>query len=408
MNTLTVLKVALRCLRRTLVRSALTALGIIVGVGAVIAMVSIGNGARAEVESVFAHLDTNRVGFSASMPRTSWRNGVAPKLPARDGLSVADYDVIRTEIGAIESGTVFATESAASDARANGRRSAVTLIGISTDGLEMAQARLVHGTGFGSSDVLRASAICVVPEFLARSLFGNVSALGRRVQLRDTPFTVVGVFADRFRGDPAQIAQGDTTVFVPYTSLLRRVDPRAVISFAFRAKNPRNLALIQQQVSDLLERRRGTRKAEFIGGSVAQLAQAYRDGSQTMTNLLGAIAAISLVVGGIGVMNIMLVNVTERTREIGIRLSLGTRARDIRRQFLLEATLLSFTGGLAGTFVGIATAKSITYLNDWPTSVTPGSIAMALFISVGVGISFGYYPAKQASRLDPVEALRCD
>jgi putative ABC transport system permease protein len=186
------------------------------------------------------------------------------------------------------------------------------------------------------------------------------------------------------------------------------LDREAKITVVLRADDPKELGRIQLEVSDLLERRRGQRVAAFVTGNISEVVRRQTDASQTLTILLGSIGGISLLVGGIGIMNIMLVSVTERTREIGIRLALGTRARDVMRLFVIEAVLLSACGGLIGVLAGIGVARAIAYVSGWATLITPGSIVIAFLCSVVIGIFFGYYPARRAAQLDPIQALRAE
>jgi len=221
----------------------------------------------------------------------------------------------------------------------------------------------------------------------------------------DAPFLIVGLVEDVTYG---QVLVQDTSVFVPYTCVLRRLSPQAAISLMVKAHEPSLLPEVQQQIGDLLERRRGVRAAEFTTSNVGAAVAAYRQGSQTMTVLLAAIAGVSLVVGGIGIMNIMLVSVAERTPEIGVRLAIGTRSRDVQRQFLVEAVILSLSGGALGVLLGCGAAFLVTYLNQWATDITLGAVLGALACSATIGIVFGYYPARRAAVLEPIRALRRD
>lgn len=404
MNFWIVLKVALRNLRRTPLRTSLTTLGIVIGVAAVIAMVSIGSGARAQVEEQFAAFDTNRLTVTAQVPRSLWREGRLPSLRPGQGLTLEDYAAIRADVPGIAAASVEVRASAG-EVNAHGRTSEANLQGIDADGFEIESREVMRGSAFGKADVKAAGTVCLITESLAEHLFDRKDPLGRLVRVQSTPFVVIGVVADdrRFAWRPGQ---QDTTVFIPYTSLLRRLDRNASISIALKADDPANLGRLRQAVITLLERRRGTRTAEFVAESFAEGIEAYIESRRTMTRLLGAIAGISLLVGGIGIMNIMLVSVTERTREIGLRMAIGTRGRDILRQFLIESMVLSVLGGALGIALGAGVARLLTRLNDWPTVITPESILVAFLCSAVIGIVFGYYPARQAARLDPIDALR--
>jgi len=408
-NFLIIVRVALRSLRRTMLRSGLTALGIIVGVAAVIAMVSIGNGARAQVESVFAGLDSNQLIVTAMTPRSQWKLGVPAPLPRGDGLTVEDDIAINREIPGVALTSVQVFASTVTEAKAHGRRSDITVMGLDSGGTALIGGRLVSGTDFGPFDVKGVASVALISEFVSENLFADEDPVGRLIHIQNSPFTIIGVMADRYRADPAKgLITGDTSVILPYTTLLRRLSPNASMGIVVKADDPTQLGFLQQQVTDLLEKRRGRRKAEFTTGNVAEVVRASQEGSKTMTLLLGAVGGISLLVGGIGIMNIMLVSVTERTREIGIRLAIGTRGRDVLQQFLIEAMILSVIGGTIGVVLGVGAANVITYVNGWPTQVSIESIIGAFLCSAAVGIFFGYYPAREAARLDPIEALRAE
>jgi putative ABC transport system permease protein len=412
MNFLIILKVALRSLRRTMLRSGLTALGIIVGVAAVIAMVSIGNGASAKVKSALASVDTNLIRMQANIPRHMFnaQNGPANRqLMAREQLTLADYAAVRTEVPGVGLSSVL-LNSSVNGVKANGRRATGMVTGMDVDGIAINRRQVLRGVAFGQSDVGQAASVCLISENLAGKLFAFADPVGARIQLGTTPFTVIGVLKDDTSLGFAGLGDmtGDSSIILPYTSLLRRLNPRAHVSILVKAEDPAQVGVVQQRINDLMEMRRGTRKAEFIAGNAADTVKAFMEGTKAMTLLLGAIGGISLLVGGIGIMNIMLVSVTERTREIGIRLAIGTRGRDVLRQFLIESTILSVLGGAIGILLGVGIAIVITTMNDWPTVITFSSVAGAFLCSAAVGVFFGYYPARQAARLDPIQALRSE
>jgi putative ABC transport system permease protein len=407
MNLAICLKIALSNLRRTSLRSALTALGIIIGVAAVIAVVSVGNGARADVEKTLSSLESNQLEISGDPQPGQWRRGLRWGLPPGDGLTIADYEAIRSEIHGLAATTVHLYGFLNRSATTNQPRASA--YGVDVQALQVLGRVLIAGTMFGEIDVRTAASVCVIPQYLAHELFGDVNPVGRTVRISGVPFMVVGVMEDdpRFRERPPG-EPGDLIAYVPYTSFLRRLDREAKITVVLRADDPKELGRIQLEVSDLLERRRGQRVAAFVTGNISEVVRRQTDASQTLTILLGSIGGISLLVGGIGIMNIMLVSVTERTREIGIRLALGTRARDVMRLFVIEAVLLSACGGLIGVLAGIGVARAIAYVSGWPTLITPGSIVLAFLCSAVIGIFFGYYPARRAAQLDPIQALRAD
>jgi putative ABC transport system permease protein len=408
MNLLIILKVALRSLRRTSLRSGLAVLGIVIGVAAVIAMVSIGNGARERMARIMATLDTDLLALNAAAARDPRVAVPAPLGPGR-GLTEADYLAIRARF---PDTAVNIVANRAAGASANGRHVSVRLSGQGRDFLQF-DTRLVSGAVFGVAEVRAAGNVCLVTRSVARDLFGPDDPLGRPLRIGNAPFRIIGVLEDRqttipgFGGETGA-APADLRVIVPYTSLWMRVDRNAPFVVHVRAGGVENAPRLETALKDLMESRRGKRTAQFNVVNSATAVQAFDQSQQTMTLLLGAIAGISLLVGGIGIMNIMLVSVTERTREIGIRMAIGTRGRDVLLQFLIESAVLSVLGGLIGILLGIGVARAVTYFNDWPTLITPGSILTAFLVSAGLGVFFGLYPARQAARLDPIEALRAE
>jgi putative ABC transport system permease protein len=403
-----VINVALRSLRRTPLRSGLTTLGIVIGVAAVIAMVSIGNGAKARVAESLTKLNPAVIILGALMPlEQTGRSSPVEALPGA-GLTPDDYEAIRVGIkNAVRfSPRIYAHSS---QAQANGRGKDVSITGIDLDGIELFSSEVLSGAGFAQRDISQAASVCLITRFLAEFLFPSQQAYGKLVRLNGIPFQIIGIVKDdETIADPRKPQSGDASVFVPFTSLLRRLDRNAQMAIFMEARSPQQVAALQREVGNLMEERRGTRKSRFQTSTAAQAIRFYSESSRTMALLLAAIAGISLLVGGIGIMNIMLVNVSERTREIGIRLAIGTRNRDILQQFLIEAIILSLVGGLIGVLFGIGGARFIAYLNAWPMEVTPGSILVALLFSSGIGAFFGYYPARQAAQLDPITALRSE
>jgi putative ABC transport system permease protein len=328
-------------------------------------------------------------------------------MALRDSLTLEDYAAIRSEVPGVGLTTVQ-LQAGINEAKGNGRRSNASVMGIDADGLAVLRRVVVQGAPFGRSDIDTAGSVCLISQTVAQALFGYADPVGERIQLQRIPFVVIGVVRDEQGASFLGGGRGDNSIFVPYTSLLRRITPRTHITILVKAQDPAQVGAVQQRIADLMEIRRGTRKAEFMSGNAAETVEAYMEGTKAMTLLLGAIGSISLLVGGIGIMNIMLVSVTERTREIGIRLAIGTRGRDVLRQFLIEATILSVIGGIIGILLGVGVATAITMANDWPTRVTLTSVLGAFLCSAAVGVFFGYYPARQAARLDPIQALRAE
>jgi putative ABC transport system permease protein len=400
-------KVALQSVQRTRMRSSLTALGIIIGVAAVVTMMSIGAGAKKRVEEALARPDSQLLYLVAMASRSSSTGGNETLRPA-DGLTPEDYYAIRNQAHDISASTALTLDSDG-EAQSNGRASSAGINGMDIDGLELLGRKLTVGTMFGDSEVRRTVSVCLLSESLAKTLFGDGRALNRIVRVNNVPFTVIGIASDRV--ESANLASGtskDLQVFLPFTSVLRRLDRSVYVTIVMKARSPDLLAEVQKEISDLMEQRRGRRTAQFLTYNSAEAIQAYAEGSRTMAWLLAAVAGISLIVGGVGVMNIMLVSVTERKREIGIRMAVGTRQRDVLRQFLVEALTLSLLGGLIGIILGMYAAWQLSRVNGWSTPVTLNSVVAALLCSIATGIVFGYYPARSAARLDPILALRAD
>ena len=395
--------VAFRALRRNKLRSVLTALGIIIGVGAVVAMVGIGNGAKAQVEAQIASLGQNVIlVFSGSTTssgiRTGW--GSAGTLKAEDA------DAIRREVP----GVIALSEEVVSTAQvAAGNQNWFTRIyGESAEYFDIRQWPLAEGSSFTPQDVRSANKVCVIGSTTAAQVFGGEDPIGQILRIKNVPFIVTGILSSK--GLSTQGTDQDDVVVMPFTSALKRVTGGTTLrAMNVQVADARDLAPAQQQIISLLRQRhniRAGRDDDFTVRNQEEIAEAATATSRVMTLLLGAIAGVSLLVGGIGIMNIMLVSVTERTREIGVRLAVGAHGRDILTQFLIEAVTLSAIGGIIGILLGLGTSRLLSVFAHWPTLISIPSIAMAFIVSAAVGIFFGFYPAREASRLDPIEALR--
>lgn len=406
MNAKSVFGVALRNLRRAPIRSSLTALGIIVGVASVVITLSIGSGARIRIQETLARPESRTVFLAASVPRAQMSH-LGITLAPGDGLNADDYYAIRksvTDITAV-SPRIYVSRFRA---QANGREMNVTVEGIDVDGFVTLQRTLLGGTLFSPLDVRNAANVCAVSESLGEFLFPNEQVVGRLLRVGGTTFRVVGM-VDDFRGtadSPAGVT--DFHVYVPFTSLLRRLDTSARLDVSAQARDIEHVDVVLQRISDVMEQRRSGRKADFTVNAALQSIKAYTDGSLIVARLLAAVGGISLVVGGIGIMNIMLSSVSERTREIGVRMAIGTRSQDILGQFLAEAIALSLVGGTAGVVTGWAISSAITHWNQWPTSIGADAVLISLCCSIVVGVFFGLYPARQAAHMRPVDALRTE
>ena len=402
MNHLNVLKIALRALRRNKLRSILTALGIIIGVGAVIAMVGIGNGAKAQVEARIAAMGENVLlvfpgSFRSGGMRSGW--GGAATLTAADAEAIARQvpGVVAVSPEVRDRAQVFA----------NGQNWNTQLMGESPDFAYIRNWPVARGAMFSNRDVQSLAKVAVVGQTVVDQLFPNQNPLGKLIRIRDIPFEVVGVLAAK--GFNLFGADQDDFVLIPYTSHLHRFSRRPFVnSILVRAARPELSATVMQGITDLLVQRHRVSPAnpDFTVRSQVEIEQAVSASANTMTLLLGAIAGVSLIVGGIGIMNIMLVSVTERTREIGIRLAVGAHGRDVLLQFLIEAVILSLMGGILGAVLGVGSSDVMARVDGWPVLVSPASVVIAVLFSAAIGVFFGFYPARKAAQLDPIDALR--
>ncbi|PYK37249.1 MAG: multidrug ABC transporter substrate-binding protein [Verrucomicrobia bacterium] len=397
------LNIAFRALRRNKLRSVLTALGIIIGVAAVIAMVGIGNGAKAQVEAQIASLGQNVILiFSGSTTSSGIRTGWG----GAGTLKIEDAEAIRREVPGV---TAVSEEVASTTQVAAGNQNWFTRIyGESADYFDLRQWPLADGAPFTPQDVRSANKVCVVGHTTATQIYGNDDPVGQILRIKNVPFTITGVLTPR--GLSTQGVDQDDVVVMPYTSAMKRVVGGTTLrNINVQVGDAHQIDAAQQQIVSLLRQRHNIRPGrddDFTVRNQQEIAEAATATSRVMTLLLGAIAGVSLVVGGIGIMNIMLVSVTERTREIGVRLAVGAHGRDILTQFLIEAVSLSSIGGLIGIIFGVGASKLLSIYAHWPTLISIGSIALSFFVSAGVGVFFGFYPAREAARLDPIEALR--
>ena len=397
-------KIAARALRRNKLRSALTALGIIIGVGAVIAMVSIGNGAKAQVEAQIAGLGENVILiFSGSTTSSGIRTGWG----GAGTLKIEDAEAIRREVPEV---TLVSEEVVSTAQVASGNQNWFTRIyGESADYFDLRQWALADGAPFTDQDVRSANKVCVIGRTTASQIFGSEDVVGQILRVKNVPFQITGVLTSK--GLTSQGTDQDDIVIMPFTSAMKRVlgGGTTLRNINAQVASSRDLASAQQQIIALLRQRHNIREGrddDFTVRTQEEIAAAQTATTETMTALLAGVAVISLIVGGIGIMNIMLVSVTERTREIGTRMAVGAHGRDILMQFLIEAISLSAIGGILGIILGIVAAKTIAAMKNWPSLISPGSIIVAFIVSAAVGVFFGFYPARKAARLDPIDALR--
>lgn len=400
MRIIATIRIALRALRRNKLRTFLTMLGMIIGVGAVIAMVSIGNGAKAQVEAQIASLGQNVLSV---YPGSTTSSGARGGWGSASTLTPDEANLIAKEVPGVAgvSGEVRDRQQV----MANGLNWNTQVQGESPDYLSIRAWGLSDGAMFTDADVRSAAKVAVIGKTVADQLFSGADPVGETIRIRNIPFKIIGVLFPK--GVSFFGSDQDDTIIIPYTSAMRRITGRQYLSaILIEAQSQDDMTRIQNDVTDLLLQRRGGREADFVVRTQLELAEAATATSKTMTALLGGIAAVSLIVGGIGIMNIMLVSVTERTREIGIRMAVGAKGKDILLQFLIEAVTLSVIGGTIGIVLGVGISKLLASKMDWPSVTSVSSVVIAFLFSAAVGIFFGFYPARQASSLDPIEALR--
>jgi putative ABC transport system permease protein len=401
-------RIALRALRVNKLRSGLTMLGIVIGVGAVIAMVAVGSGATRRIQEQISSIGSNLL---MVLPGSATSGGMRMGFGSTMTLTEEDARAIATEIP----GVLTASGSMRGVAQVvYGNQNWSTAIqGTMSDYLEIRDWDLESGRFFSQEDVDGATKVAVLGQTVKDNLFGGGDAIGQVVRIKKVPFTVIGVLTRK--GQTSWGQDQDDTVIIPLSTAKKRVlgvsqaNARFVGVIQIKAVSPDLLSDIQAQAVDLLRQRHRLQPYQDNDFDVRNLAEMFAvqaASTKTMTILLGAIASVSLLVGGIGIMNIMLVSVTERTREIGLRMAVGARSRDILGQFLIEAVTLALVGGILGILLGVGASTLIALLANWSTLITPGSIAMAFGSSAFIGIFFGYFPARKAAYLDPIEALR--
>jgi putative ABC transport system permease protein len=394
---------ALRALRRNKLRSSLTALGIIIGVFAVVAMVAIGNGTRASIESQVAGLGQNMLMVFAGSRRSG---GVNSGLGSASAITLEDAEALRREIPDVVASSPEVTTTA--QAIANGRNWSTTIAGEAPEYLVIRDWAVASGSMFTDREVRSAAKVAVLGAKTAHELFGVLDPIGQTVRVGNMPFVVIGVLASKGAGVGGQ--NQDDRVVIPYTTAMKRITgDKYLRSVYLQIGQAERIPIAQDQITRLLRQRHRLLPGvadDFNIFNQQEIADTVNTVTSTLTLLLGAIAGLSLVVGGIGIMNIMLVSVTERTREIGIRISVGAQPGDIRIQFLIEAITLSLLGGLVGVLLGIGTTRLIGAVSSFKPIVSMGSIVLAFTVSFSIGVFFGFYPARRASLLDPIDALR--
>jgi putative ABC transport system permease protein len=398
-----VIRVALQTLARNKLRTILTMLGVIIGVTAVICIVGVGTSASEQVQAQIQSLGVNMLFIQAGSVNTG---GIQLGTGATKTLVVNDARALLQQIPAI---TMISPETDANVQVVYGNQNWATRDqGVSPDYFEIRNWPVVLGGTFSQRDVDTASNVCVIGSTVANRLFGGDDPIGKVIRVKTLPVRVIGQLETKGQSTFGQ--DQDDVIMMPYTTVMKKlvgVDWLQRITASIDSKDDEELAT--NQITSLLRQRhqlRADEDSDFSIRSPDEIAQTVGQVSLILTLLLGSVAAISLLVGGIGIMNIMLVSVTERTREIGIRMAVGATESDVQLQFLSEAVVLSSIGGLIGIVFGIVSSILVAKAMQWPTAVSPFSVIVAVAFSAAVGIFFGYYPARKASRLDPIEALR--
>ena len=395
-------------LRLNKLRSALTMLGIVIGVAAVIAMVAVGGGAREQVVAQIRSLGANLL---VVVPGNITQGGVRLGSGAAASLTDEDAAAIAREVTAAQVTAPFMRGGV--QLIASGMNWATTAYGIDQGWFEAREWDVAGGRAFEPEEIARGAQVALLGQTVARTLYGGIDPVGLEVRVRNVPFRIVGVMAPK--GQTTWGQDQDDVIFLPLNAARQRVlgrnqaNARAVGSIYVKVRDGETMSAAEEEVKTLLRQRHRLQPGQEDDFSIRNLADiaATREASaRTLALLLAAVAGVSLMVGGIGIMNIMLVSVTERTREIGLRLAVGARRRDILRQFLFEATGLAAIGGAAGVLLGIGGAYLFSTAAGWPLLVEPASIVLAVVFSGMVGVFFGWYPALRAARLDPIEALR--
>lgn len=410
MNYQNLFKIAIRAIAANKMRSFLTALGIIIGIAAVITMLAIGQGSKASIKANIAEMGSNMIMIH---PGADMRGGVRQDASSMETLKQTDYDAIKDECNYI---SAISPSVSSNGQWINGNNNTQSSIyGVNQDYLTIRQLKIADGEMFTDSDIKTAAKVCVLGQTVVDYLFPDGSdPIGRVVRFNSIPFRVIGVL--KKKGYNSMGMDQDDLVLAPYTTVMKRILAQTYLSeIVCSAITEEASEPAQDQITQILRRTHKLKDAtdttegdddDFNIRSQEEISSMMNSTMSTITILLGSVAGISLIVGGIGIMNIMYVSVTERTREIGLRMSVGARGIDILNQFLIEAILLSVTGGIVGVVLGVSISVSLQQFAHVATQIEPWSIIMSFAVCTFTGVFFGWYPAKKAARLDPIEAIR--
>jgi putative ABC transport system permease protein len=405
-NIPSTVKISLRALRVNKMRSALTMLGIIIGVAAVITMLAVGKGASNKISEQIATVGSNLI---IVLPGSTTTGGIRLGSGAIQNLTRADADAIKSECSAVST-TAPILNGGAQIVYGN-QNWATVVYGTDESMVVVRDWTLATGRNFSEQEIRSAAKVCILGQTLVDNLFGNDDPINKAIRIKKVPFTVIGVLEPKGQSMLGQ--DQDDVIYVPVSTAQRnlfgRTFPGTVRSIMVKAKSTEELSRAVTQIKELLRQRHHlgpTQEDDFTVRNLTQMMQMAEQASQVMALLLAAIAGVSLLVGGIGIMNIMLVSVTERTREIGIRMAVGAKSWDIRTQFIIEALILSLIGGLIGVLLGILSAELLSFFAGWTILISTYSIVLSFGFSGLVGIFFGFYPAYKASLMNPIDALR--
>jgi putative ABC transport system permease protein len=405
-NIPSIIKISLRALRVNKMRSALTMLGIIIGVGAVITMLAVGRGASQRISEQISSIGSNLL---MVLPGATTAGGIRMGAGTQPTLTAADAEAIQRECSAVSDAAPILNGVA--QVVYGHQNWSTGVVGTTPGMLNVRDWSIADGRPFTEQDVRSAAKVCLLGQTVVDNLFGDINPVGQIIRIKKLPFTVIGVLARKGQSPTGQ--DQDDTIYVPVTTAQKKLFgtafPGMVRIIMVKAKSTGELYRAEKQINELLRQRHHIspkQENDFTVRNLTQMMQAAEQSTRVMTLLLGAIASVSLLVGGIGIMNIMLVSVTERTREIGIRMAVGAKTWDIRLQFIIEALILSLIGGIVGIIIGISGSKILSMLAGWETIVSPLSVLLAFGFSGLVGLFFGFYPAYKASLLNPIDALR--
>ncbi len=403
MSIFGIIRIAVKSLARNKTRTFLTMLGIMIGVAAVIAMLAIGQGAKKIVDDQINSMGTNVIIISSNWG--SQRSGARPAAGSGQLLEVADVEAIRDRVeGVLYASTIYNTWGRM---KYEGNNWRTGIMGVDADYFFIRDMQAEKGSLFFSSDIENSNKVCIIGKTVADNLFGETDPVDKIIRIRNIPFRVAGVL--KAKGQNVNGNDQDDIVLAPYTTVYTRLLGQhwRNMMIMVSAESKETINVVQQDILDLLQsRHRGTTSEEFSVRTQTDVAEAANKVSNTMTILLASIAGISLLVGGIGIMNIMLVSVTERIKEIGIRMAVGAGKRDVLLQFIIEAVTISILGGFLGILLGFGAAEVVGKSMKWSVAVTPWSVVLAVGFSCAIGIFFGWYPARKAANLNLIDALR--